>query len=240
MWSWRLQLITGDACYADIIERVLLNALTAGVSLDGASYFYVNPLQVRAGHVDPDDGRGRAARSQWYEIACCPPNLMRTLARLSQYFVTTTASGVQIWQYAAAQVRLLMGGAPLRLSVDTVYPFDGSVVVRVEQAPPSPVEVALRVPAWCQGASGLVRRGPNEQSVRQLTPGALWREAAIWGPGDAVILDLPMPVRLTRPHPRIDAVRGTVAFERGPVVYCLEEEDAGGPKASRRFGCRRT
>ena len=96
MWSWRLLLITGEARYADMIERVLFNAFAVGVSLDGASYFYVNPLQVRAGHQDPEDGRGRAARSPWYEIACCPPNIMRTLSALDHYFATTTAEGVQI------------------------------------------------------------------------------------------------------------------------------------------------
>ena len=95
MWSWRLLLITGEVRYADLIERVLFNAFAVGVSLDGTSYFYVNPLQVRAGHVDPEDGRGRAARRPWYEIACCPPNVMRTLSALDHYFATATAEGVQ-------------------------------------------------------------------------------------------------------------------------------------------------
>jgi hypothetical protein len=230
MWSWRLLLITGEARYADMIERVLFNAFAVGVSPDGASYFYVNPLQVRAGHQDPEDGRGRAARSPWYEIACCPPNVMRTLSALDHYFATTTAGGVQIWQFAPSRLSLAGDGRPAELVVETGYPFDGRVVVRVGHIDRQPYEIALRVPSWSRGATGTVRSGPSTSVEADLEPGALWRVERPWQDGDELVLDLPMPVRATRPHPRIDAVRGCVAFERGPLVYCLEEVDAGSPE----------
>jgi DUF1680 family protein len=127
MWSWRLLLITGEPRYADLIERVLFNAFAVGVSLDGRSYFYVNPLQVRAGHQDPEDGRGRAARSGWYEIACCPPNVMRTLSSLDNYFATTTPGGIQIWQYAPSQLDVTIDRQQAGLTIQTGYPDDGRV-----------------------------------------------------------------------------------------------------------------
>ena len=228
MWSWRLLLITGEPRYAELAERVLFNAFAAGVSLDGTSYFYVNPLQVRAGHVDPDDGRGRAARSPWYEIACCPPNVMRTLSSLGRYFATTDSTGVQIWQFAPSRISVDVGGTPLDLDVQTGYPLEGRVAVRVERATAQPLEIALRVPAWAKGAVGTVRCGPDESRDAEVEPGTLWRVTRQWRDGDELILDLPDRARVIRPHPRIDAVRGCAAFERGPLVYCLEEVDAGG------------
>ena len=232
MWSWRLLLITGQPRYADLIERVLFNAFAVGVSLDGRSYFYVNPLQVRAGHQDPEDGRGRAARSGWYEIACCPPNVMRTLSSLDNYFATTTPGGIQVWQYAPAQLDVTIDRQQAGLTIQTGYPDDGRVTVRVDHAGHAPFEIALRIPAWCHDARGHLTTGspdgngrPQPGAGERLEAGTLWRVHRRWQRGDEITLSLEMPARLTIADPRIDAVRGCAAVERGPLVYCLEETD---------------
>jgi DUF1680 family protein len=232
MWGWRLLLATGEPRYADVIERVLCNAFAAGVSLDGQTFFYVNPLQIRAGHQDPDDGRGAAARAPWYPIACCPPNVMRTLSSLGRYFVTTTADGVQLWQYAPSRLTVSVAGHPVELTVSTGYPYSGRISVRVDRAGPEPAELALRVPGWAESAHGTVRpagNGHRPVPAGPVPPGTLWRVRRRWQPGDELILDLPMAVRRTVADPRIDAVRGCVAIQRGPLVYCLEETDIPGP-----------
>lgn len=232
MWGWRLLLATGEPRYADVIERVLFNTFAAGVSLDGRSYFYVNPLQVRAGHLDPEDGRGAAARAPWYPIACCPPNLMRTMSSLGRYFATTTDDGVQLWHFAPSRVAVTVAGHPFELILSTDYPLSGRIAVRIERAGPEPVELGLRVPGWAQSAHGLVRPigdGDGHGQAGDLQPGTLWRVRRRWQPGDELVLDLPLSVRLATADPRIDAVRGCVAVARGPLVYCLEEADAGGP-----------
>jgi DUF1680 family protein len=245
MWSWRLLRATGEPRFADVIERVLWNAFAVGVSLDGRQYFYVNPLQVRSGHADAEDGRGRAARSNWYEIACCPPNVMRTLSALERYFVTTTGGGLQIWQFAPMQAAVTVVGQPLRVTVKTEYPASGRISVCINEAGPAPVEVALRIPAWATGARGwLEPDGQHDVShaSSKLVAGSLWRVRRQWRNGDELVLDLPMPGRLTRADPRVDAVRGCVAVERGPLVYCLEEADLDGPEQleSARFSLRTT
>jgi DUF1680 family protein len=227
MWSWRLLLATGECRYADVIERVLFNGFMVGLSLKGDTYFYVNPLHVRAERSDPEDGRGRAARSGWFDIACCPPNVMRTLASLQHYFATTTDTGIQLWQFAPSYLSIDASGGRLELAVDTDYPLSGNVAVRVEAAPPGPFEIALRVPAWAEGATGTVRSSELSETSGPLEPGHLWRTSRSWRPGDVLVIELPMGSRAIHPHPRIDAVRGCVAFERGPLVYCVEEIDAG-------------
>jgi DUF1680 family protein len=227
MWSWRLLLATGESRYADLIERVLFNAFSVGMSLRGDSYFYVNPLQVRAGRADPEDGRGRAARSPWYDIACCPPNIMRTLSSLPHYLATSTPAGLQLWQFAPTRLSLQVSGGLLDVAVETGYPLSGTVTLRVISAPEGEFEIALRVPAWAARASGELRREGLPGETARLPAGQLWKTSRVWHPGDLLQLQLPLGPRTVRPHPRIDAVRGCVAFERGPLVYCLEEADAG-------------
>jgi DUF1680 family protein len=217
MWSWRLLLATGQARYADLIERTLYNGFLAGVSLDGRSFFYVNPLQLRADHRRPWNNRGSAARAGWYKCACCPPNVMRLLSSLAQYLATTSDEGVQLHQYAAGSLRTAFAN----LDVATDYPWSGRVEVTVSRTGSEEWSLALRVPAWCRGASLTVAG----EVRRDLAPGAYAIVARSWSAGDRVVLELPVAVRLTEPHPRLDSVRGSLAIERGPLVYCLEQVD---------------
>jgi uncharacterized protein len=215
MWSWRLLLATGKACYADLIERTLLNCLAAATSPDGRAYFYVNPLQVRsAGFAAPGPP---VRREPWHGCACCPPNIARLRAALHHYVATFDGSGVQVHQYFAGTLR----HDGIRLVLDTRYPWDGTVTFAVRDTPPSAWTLTLRVPAWCAAATVRVNGAPLPATPTQ---GQLAIDR-IWHVGDTVELVLDMPPRITRPHPRVDAVRGCVAVERGPLVYCLEEVD---------------
>jgi DUF1680 family protein len=206
-------LSTGDAGYADAAERMLLNGLLAGVSLTGAEYFYVNPLQFRE-HAHPDENRSPAhGRRGWFDCACCPPNVMRTLASLADYLATGDPDGIQIHLYADSTVE----ANGVRLEVRTDYPWDGTVRVRVEQTPDDEWTLSLRVPGWAEGArlDGTPVDAGGYATVRRG-----------WQVGDTVELTLPMTVRVTGADDRIDAVRGCVAIERGPLVYAIEDPGA--------------
>lgn len=213
MWNWRMLLATGEPRYADVLERSLYNGFLSGVSLDGRRYFYVNPLQSRGG----------IERSEWYSCACCPPNVMRQIAVVGHYLATADEIGVQIHQYASARIEATLGtGRQVVLRTETDYPWDGRVKVTVEEADGATWQLALRVPGWCEGASLRV----NGQAIGRPASGGTY--AAIeraWQVGDVIELDLPMEPRLTAPNPRVDAIRGSLAVERGPLVYCLEQVD---------------
>ncbi|WP_299040046.1 glycoside hydrolase family 127 protein [uncultured Pseudokineococcus sp.] len=223
-WAWRMLLATGDALYADALERMLYNGFAAGVSLSGDQYFYVNALQVRGG-AHPDHERSVAAgRQTWFGCACCPPNVMRTLSSLDAYLATTDDEGLQLHQYAPGRVEADVPGGRLSLVVETAYPWHGSVVVRVEQAPESPVALSLRVPGWAEGA--VLRRGASDEATEESVPAGAYAVArGTFTPGDVVELVLPVAPRLTRPHARVDDARGCLALERGPLVYAVEEHD---------------
>jgi DUF1680 family protein len=206
MWNWRLLLVTGERRFADLLERTLYNGFLSGLSLDGGSFFYTNPLQSRNGE----------RRHRWHPVACCPPNIMRLLASLHHYLATTSDGGVQLHQYAPSTIRAVVPVAgSVELAVETSYPWSGSVTVEVVACGDGEWTLSLRVPGWARGA--VVDGQPVAPGYAELT--------RRWRPGDRVVLELEVSPRLTAPNPRIDAVRGCVALERGPVVYCFEAGD---------------
>ncbi|MDC2954288.1 glycoside hydrolase family 127 protein [Streptomyces gilvifuscus] len=219
-WSWRMALLTGEARYSDLVERTLFNGFLAGVSLDGERWLYVNPLQVRDGHTDPG-GDQSARRTRWFRCACCPPNVMRLLAGLEHYLASGDHDGLQIHQYVTGRYT----SGPIVVRAETDYPWDGTVALTVEGTPTDrPWTLSLRIPQWCRDFR--VRCG-QETYDRAADDGWLRLERT-WAPGDRVVLELSMEPRLTAADPRVDAVRGCVAIERGPLVHCLEQVDHPG------------
>ena len=218
-WAWRLLLATGEAGYADLIERTLYNAILPGVSLSGDRFFYVNALQLRGDAPAAEEPKVVAnGRQPWFPTSCCPTNVARTLSSLEHYFTTGSADGLQVHQYAPMRVR----SEEIEVDVATNYPWDGSVQFEVRATGSAAWTLSLRIPAWAAGAELAVNGQPAGEGVE---PGGYARIHRQWSPGDVVTLTLPMPPRLTRPDERIDAVRGCLAIERGPLVYCLEQAD---------------
>ena len=207
-WNWRLLQVTGEGHFADLIERTLYNGFLSGVGLNGRGYFYVNPLASRGGYSRPD----------WHWCACCPPNVMRVLASVTEYFATFDASGIQVHQYAPSVIE----HNGVRLKVETNYPWNGQVSLVVETTSGSSWVMQLRVPAWCENAT--LEINADKREVSSTLKGYVSIER-VWQPGDRVTLNLIMTPRLMTAHPYIDATRGTVAIEYGPLVYCLEQID---------------
>ncbi|MGY4923365.1 glycoside hydrolase family 127 protein [Streptomyces sp. 900105755] len=219
-WSWRMALLTGEARYSDLIERTLYNGFLAGVSLDGERWLYVNPLQVRDGHTDTG-GDQSARRTRWFRCACCPPNVMRLLASLPHYLASGDEQGLQIHQFVTGTYAT----DRVRVRAETDYPWHGTIAFTVEETPSGePWTLSLRIPKWCREFR--VRCG-GETYDSPADDGWL-RLSRTWTPGDLVVLELALEPRLTAADPRVDAVRGCVAIERGPLVHCLEQVDHPG------------
>lgn len=225
--SWRLLLATGDARYADFIERTMFNVLAASPGVEGDCFFYTNPLQQRVPGepTDPEtvSPRARASlRAPWFSVSCCPTNVSRTFASLNGYFATTSDTGVQIHQYAGGTIAATFADRVARLRVDTDYPWDGTVRVTVDATDDEPWTLSLRVPHWAAKAR-------ISTPDRNWSPGTGTVEVErAWRVGDEVVLELPVSARWTQADPRVDAVRGCVAVERGPLVYCSESVDQPG------------
>ncbi|APU15440.1 MULTISPECIES: glycoside hydrolase family 127 protein [Actinoalloteichus] len=216
-WAWRLLLATGDARYGDVFERILYNAYAVALSQRGTAFSYDNPLQRRPEHRQGGGApAGSPPRREWFGCACCPPNVIRWMAELPDHLAVATQTGVGVIVYADADVDT----ERIAVSIRTAYPDDGRVTLTVGRAEPG-AELALRIPAWADGATARVA---GEEVPVEAVDGWL-RLRHDWVPGTVVELDLPMPVRLHGAHPAVDALRGSIAVARGPVVYCAEQQD---------------
>ncbi|HXW81418.1 MAG TPA: beta-L-arabinofuranosidase domain-containing protein [Acidimicrobiales bacterium] len=209
MWNWRMCLVTGQARFAELLERTLYNGFLSGWGLDGKSFFYVNPLQSRGG----------VARRPWYRCACCPPNVMRMVASLEHYVATRTPDGVQLHQFMPAVVQVGKPGGWWRARVETGYPYEGVLLVRVAEAPEGPMDLAIRAPSWAGDVQAHVSGSalPGEPG-----PDGYLHLRRRWEAGDELRVEFPVHARVTRAGTRVDAVRGCFALERGPLVYCFE------------------
>jgi DUF1680 family protein len=228
MFSWRLALALGDARYSDLVERTLFNVVATSPSKSGTAFYYANTLHQRTpGTPAADDTVSPRAesslRAPWFEVSCCPPNVARTLASLDAFIATADDEGLQLHQYAAGSIRTrLAGGQEVSLDIETDYPRTGTIRITTPIA--GDFTLSLRIPQWADVAELRVRSGGEVVSSQVVQPG--W--AAVrrsFHAGDCVELDLPIEPRVVYPDRRIDSVRGCVAVERGPEVFCLESVD---------------
>jgi hypothetical protein len=217
LWNHRMNLLHGDAKYADVVERVLYNGFLSGVSLQGDKFFYVNPLASRGAH----------HRQQWYSTACCPVNVVRFLPSLPGYVYATNDDGVFVNLYVQSDATVPVKGQDVRLAQETNYPWDGKVKLTVRPQRAGPFSLFLRVPEWCDAAA--VSLKVNGERIKELpTVNGYAPVRVVWKDGDTVELDLPMPVKRVKADPKVTANVGRVAIQRGPVVYAVEAADNGG------------
>jgi DUF1680 family protein len=209
-WNQRMLQLTGDGRYADVMERALYNGAISGVSLDGARFFYENPLASRGTH----------HRQGWFECACCPPNIARLIASVGGYCYATDADGVWVHLYASGRAEISDRGVVIQQLTD--YPWDGTITLAMHLDRPAVFALRLRVPGWCPTYAVRVNRSPIPDLWPRSGYISLRRE---WRSGDTVTLDLAMPVTRIYANPAVRQMEGRVALQRGPLVYCLEGVD---------------
>lgn len=223
LFNWRMLEATGEAKYADIVETCLYNSILTGISLDGTKYLYTNPL--RLSHKLPYSLRWSRERQTLISCFCCPPNTLRTLCEAQEYAYTVGKDNCSLYVnlYGASSLNTTLGGKPLRISQNTDYPFDGRITLTIEAVGKKALEsIHLRIPEWCDKATITVNGEPQALDIKPNTYATLTRQ---WKKGDTVTLDMPMRARLIEANPLVEEQRGQVAVKRGPLVYCLEQQD---------------
>ena len=224
MFNWRMLSLKGESKYADVVELVLYNSALSGISSDGMHYFYANPLRMnREGRDYSRTPTETAVRLPYIKCFCCPPNLVRTIARSSGWAYSLTENGIAVILYGGNKLDTqMLDGSKIRLKQDSQYPWDGAVKITIEECEDKPFEMLLRIPEWAVGTRIAVN---GRDAGVEAVPGTFSRIELAWKAGDVVALEMPMDITLIEGHPRIEETRNQVAIKRGPVVYCIESPD---------------
>jgi hypothetical protein len=231
-WNHRLYLLHADARYIDVMERTLYNGLISGVSLDGKSFFYPNPLE----------SAGQHQRSPWFGVACCPGNITRFIASVPGYVYAQQGDAlyVNLFVGSAAEIKL-DNSRTVKLRQETRYPWDGAVRMTVNPDRSGKFTINVRIPGWARNEAAPsdlyrfldkieepVALKVNRKSVPLKLEKGYVSLSRNWKKGDVIELNLPMPVRRVVANDQVTADRGRVALQRGPLVYCAEWPDNPG------------
>lgn len=230
-WNQRMNLLTGESKYTDVLERSLYNGALDGLSLSGDKFFYGNPLA----------SDGKHFRREWFGTACCPSNIARLVSSVGDYIYSKSSDGVWINLYVSSEVNLTLGNTPVVLSQKSNYPWDGEITVSVNPKKKSKFSVMLRLPGWATGeavpgdlyhfvkpsTSSISMKINGKDFVYTIHNGyaVITRE---WKKGDVITLTLPMEVKEVTSKETIHANEGRIALQRGPLVYCVEGADNNG------------
>jgi hypothetical protein len=214
MWNFSMLRLTGDAVYAEVMEKILYNNLLSGVSLDGTRFFYINPLESDGNH----------HRQEWFDCACCPPNLARLLASLERYiYLLEDENGIFIVLYISSEMEVSISGCRIRLNQETDYPWNGKVTIRIFLDRPVRFNLNLRIPSWSKNTQ--VFFGGISIDLKSIIKKGFARISKVWHDGDEVELRFGMPVERICSHPNVKTNLGRIALQRGPLIYCLEQVD---------------
>jgi DUF1680 family protein len=230
-WNQRMNLLTGNSKFIDVLERSLYNGARDGLSLSGDHFFYGNPLASKGQHF----------RKEWFGTACCPANIARLVASLGDYIYGSSDKGLWVNLFIGSNTTLKIGKSVVPVSMETNYPWDGNI--RVTFQPKSKIKFAahLRIPGWF---SGEVVPGDlykyEKTSNAQFTLSINGKPAEYkmedgyavidreWKKGDQLELILPMEVKTVIARTELKQDDDRIALQRGPLVYCVEGADNNG------------
>ncbi len=235
LWCHRMALLHADAGYLDVLERGLYNGILSGISLTGDKFFYTNTLA----------SRGSVRRQSNWDPSCCQSNLVRIIPQVGAMAYATDAGTAFVNLFVNGSATLDLENGPVTLDVRTGYPHDGKIRITVASAPEKPFTIALRIPGWAREQpvpsdlyqfAAISDEKPSLQVDGRefsLEDGKSIRNGFVriersWKSGTVIELNLPMPVRRVLAHDKVEANRGRVALQRGPLVYCVESIDNGG------------
>lgn len=230
-------LASGDAKYADVLERALYNGVISGVSLSGDKFFYDNPLE----------SMGQHGRQRWFGCACCPGNITRFMASVPYYMYATQSSDIYVNLYIQSEADIETNGNRVKLEQITDYPWNGRISLKVNPEKEQEFALHLRIPGWAQESPvptdlySFTSKAPqytitiNGKKARTLIAEGYATLVNSWKAGDVIEIDFPMEVRRIRANDHVADDKGKLAIERGPIMFCLEGKDQADSTVFNKF-----
>lgn len=222
MFGLRMANITRESQYADIVELQLYNTILAGVALDGRSFFYVNPLEVHPQNCMPHTSRShvKPIRQKWFGVACCPPNVARTLASLGKYIYGIGEQEIYVHLYISNKTEITFDNQNIVLNIESEMPWTGKINVYISGVQ-NKILLAFRIPEYAENYKILV-----EEDEIIITNRNGYAHIFVTKDTKLTIL-FDMRVRYLRADLNVSCDIGKTAVKRGPIVYCFEESDNG-------------
>lgn len=223
LFGLRMNQITRDASYMDVVERALYNTVLSGIALDGKAFFYVNPLEVWPENCIPRTSKEhvKPVRQKWFGVACCPPNIARTLASIGQYIYGYAENMLYINLFISNQAEISVGEKSVHVEMKTDFPYQNDCAISLKQIPEDGMMIAVRVPSYAHNYGVMIDGNPVEYKEEK-------GYALLKITKDCLLeINFDAPPTFVRANPQVRADCGRVALIKGPLVYCLEEIDNG-------------
>ncbi len=229
-WNQRMNMLSGESKYVDVLERSLYNAALDGLSLSGDRFFYGNPLASTGTH----------SRREWFGTACCPSNIARLVASLGNYIYNTSNDGMYVNLFIGSNTKLKLNGTDVAVKMESGYPWNGQAVLSVDPARSRAFTVNLRIPGWLnEPAPGELYHYADKKNVQPVikvngkpvkytNDHGYAKISRTWKKGDKVSIEFPMEVRMLASRPELKQNEQRIALQYGPLVYCIEGKDNGG------------
>ncbi len=230
-WNQRMNSLTGNAEYIDVLERSLYNGALDGLSLSGDRFFYGNPLA----------SRGQHQRREWFGTACCPANIARLVASLGNYIYAKSNDAIYMNLFVGSNTTIPLKNGNVGVKMETNYPWDGKVKLMIDPVKNSKFSLYLRVPGWAQGQTSTndlydlsdfgsaiiyLKVNGKDEAVRMENGYMIINRE--WKKGDIVMYEFPMQTNKVIAREELKQDKGRIAIQRGPIVYCIEGADNNG------------
>lgn len=232
-WNQRMNSLTGNAEYIDVLERSLYNGALDGLSLSGDRFFYGNPLA----------SRGQHQRREWFGTACCPANIARLVASLGDYVYAKTDNAIYVNLFIGSNTTIPLKNGNVDVRIETNYPWDGNIKLAIDPAKKSKFKLYLRIPGWVQGKTvpgnlysftGIgnipapIGLSVNGKPVNATSENGYYSIDRTWQKGDKIEYTLSMGVNIVQARDSLKQDNNRIAIQRGPIVYCVEGADNNG------------
>jgi uncharacterized protein len=231
LWNQRMNLMTGESKYIDVLERALYNGALSGLSLTGDKFFYGNPLASTGGY----------SRSEWFGCACCPSNIARLVASIGNYIYATSEDAIYVNLFIGSNTVIPFGKNKISVSQKGNYPWDGTTSISVSPDSKIKKKIFIRIPGWAvnqpvpgdayiclQSSKSPVLIKLNQKELSYTTEKGYAVIDREWKKGDEISIQLPMNIERVIANSNIQDNNGRVALQRGPLVFCLEHPDNNG------------
>lgn len=230
-WNQRMNALTGESMYMDVLEKSLYNGALDGLSLDGDRFFYGNPLA----------SNGKNSRREWFGTACCPANIARLVASLGNYIYAKNNDGIWINLFVGSNTTVEFPKGNVDVKLETGYPWNGNIKLNLSSAKKIKYALHIRIPGWLKGIpapGGLYHFTDNKSSTPTIKINGTLADYTIekgyaviereWKKEDVVDIEMPMEVKKIMARDELKQDKERMALQRGPLIYCFEGADNNG------------